>query len=189
MTIRVRTVAAVLALLSVLAGACSLGSLSTAEYASMLGESTDEYIQESQVLSATFHSAVEDKITVLAESGEGDVVALATEVTKKETVQYLVVLEDAMTLYAETLTSMSPPGELEDTHNAYVEAINAVRASMPATRDRVGEATDLTGMQTAITGSGFSDGQLRLQAACLALESAVRQGGHGVELGCTRPLR
>jgi hypothetical protein len=188
-TIRIRTVTTVFVLVSLLASACSIGSLSSAEYASALGEATDEYIQESQDVSATFHSTVEDRIKVLAESGEGDVVALATDMTRRETVQYLAVLENAMSRYAEALTSMSPPGNLVDTHDAYVEAIDAVTSSMPATRARVGEASDLTGIQTAITGSGFSDGQLRLRAACSSLEAAVRQEGHGVDLGCSRPLR
>lgn len=189
MTIRIRTVATVFVLLSLLASACSIGSLSTAEYASVLGERTDEYIQESQEVSETFHSTVEDRVKVLAESGEDDVVALATDMTRRETVQYLAVLEDAITRYVETLRSISPPGNLVDAHDAYVEAIDAVRFSMPATRARVGEASDLTGIQTAITGSGFSDGQLRLRAACSSLEAAVRQEGHGVDLGCSRPLR
>jgi len=188
-TIRIRTAVTVFALLSLLATACSIGSLSTAEYAAVLGERTDEYIQESQDVSAAFHSTVEDRIKVLAESGEGDVVALATDMTRRETVQYLAVLEDAMTRYVDALRSMSPPGSLVDAHDAYVEAIDAVRSSMPATRARVGEATDLSGIQTAITGSGFSDGQLRLRAACSSLEAAVRQEGHGVDLGCSRPLR
>lgn len=179
----------VFAMLPLLAGACSEGSLSPADYASVLGERTDDYVQESQSLSATFHSTVEDKITALAESGEGDVVALATAATRRETVQYLAVLEDAMIRYLEALGSISPPGNLVDAHDAYLEAIDAVRSSMPATRARVGEATDLTGIQTAITGSGFGDGQLRLRAACSSLEAAVRQEGHGVDLGCTRPLR
>jgi hypothetical protein len=179
----------VLALLSLVAAACSLGSLSSADYAAVLGEHTDDYIQESQNLSVAFHSTVEDEIKVLAESGEGDVVALATDVTRQETAQYLAVLEDAMTRYVEALGSMSPPRGLVDAHDAYVEALDAVRSSMPETRARVGEATDLTGIQTAITGSGFSDGQLRLRAACSSLEAAVRQEGHGVDLGCTRPLR
>lgn len=189
MTVGMRRVAAVCALLSVVAGACSPGSLSTAGYAEVLGERTDEYIVESQTVSATFQSTVEDKIKALAEAGEGDVVEMATDVTRGETVQYLALLEDAMTRYEEALKSMSPPGNLVVAHDAYVEAIDAVRASMPATRARVGEATDLTGIQTAITGSGFSDGQLRLQAACSSLEAAVKQEGHGVDLGCTRPLR
>ena len=189
MTIRTRAPVIVFVLLSLIATSCSLDSQSSAEYAAALGESTDDYIRESQNVSGAFHSTVEDKIKVLAESGEGDVVALATDVTRRETVQYLAVLEEEMTRYVEVLRSMSPPGSLVDAHDAYVEAIDAVRYSMPATRTRVGEATDLTGIQTAITGSGFSDGQLRLRAACSSLEAAVRQDGHGVDLGCTRPLR
>ena len=98
-----------IALLAFLAGACSAEVSSSAEYATMLGNSTDDYIQEAQALSATFHSTVEDKIKVLAASGEGDVVVLATDVTMRETVQYLAVLEDAMTRYVEDLKSMPPP--------------------------------------------------------------------------------
>lgn len=158
--------------------------MTIAEYADAMDVATELYIAESQALSATFHGTVEDEIAELAETGEGDLLALATDVTTRETVQYLALLEDAMSRYSESLDTMGPPSTLSEVHDDYVDAIESVRGAMPATRDAVGEAQDLVGIQDAITNSGFSDGQFRLQAACSALEAAVRSEGHGVDLGC-----
>jgi hypothetical protein len=157
-------------------------------YADSLDVATDDYIGESQALSAAFHRTVEDQISELAAGGEGNLLALATGVTSRETVQYLALLEDAMTRYGEILDAMNPPSNLAKPHDDYVAAIESVRIAIPATRDNVGEAHDLVGIQEAITSSGFADGQLRLQSSCRALEDAVRAQGQGVDLGCTRPV-
>jgi hypothetical protein len=189
MTQHVRSLGAVFALLAVVLAACLSGSLSVDGYATDLENATDAYISESQSLSAAFQNTVEDEVATLAEAGEGDVLELATAVAVRETTRYLASLEDAMARYIETLREMSPPAVLVEPHDAYVEAFDTVRSSMPATRTRVSEAADLDGVQAAITGSGFSDGQLRLRSACSSLEAAVRAEGRGIDLGCTRPLQ
>jgi hypothetical protein len=175
------------AVLAVLVSACSDSAMSASDYASALEVGTDAYIAESQVLSGAFQRTVEDEIAQLAETGKGDLLSIATEITSRETVQYMSLLEDAMMRYGSSLETIEPPAALSDPHDAYVLALGSVRSSMQATRDAIGSAEDLDGIQIAITGSGFSDGQLRLRTACSSLEVAVRQEGHGIDLGCTRP--
>jgi hypothetical protein len=178
---------AMVVLLGVIASSCAAPSLSAAEYAAALQEDTDSYILEAQRLSLSFQRTVEDEITVLAASGEEDVLSQATDVTSRETVQYLALLEDAMMRYQVALVALKAPSALVEPHDAYVLAIESVQMSLPATRDAIGRAGDLNAIQVAITGSGFNDGQLRLRAACSSLEAAVRAEGHGVDLGCVRP--
>ena len=97
MTRQPRSLWVVASLVAAVVVACAPGSLSVGEYAIQLEDGTDDYILESQALSATFQKTVEDEVVSLAESGEGDVLVLATAVTMRETAQYLAVLEDAMT--------------------------------------------------------------------------------------------
>jgi hypothetical protein len=177
----------IVGLLGVIVSSCGAPSLSTAEFAAVLQEETDDYILEAQRLSVSFQRTVEDEIALLAESGEGDVLSQATDVTSRETVQYLALLDDAMMRYQGALALLKAPSALVEPHEAYVQAIESVQTSLPATRDAIGRAEDLNAIQMAITGSGFNDGQLRLRAACSSLEAAVRAEGHGVDLGCVRP--
>lgn len=174
-----------IAVTCLVATACGASALSVSEYVVVVEDATDAYIAESQALSATFQKSVETEIASIAESGEGELLDLATEVTSRETVQYLALLEDAMARYTEALTGVVSPDVLSEPHETYVAAMQSVQASMPETRTGVEQAEDLLGIQTAITSSGFSDGQLRLQAACVDLEAAVRAEGHGIDLGCT----
>lgn len=169
-------------------GACTTPALTVEEYADALGAATDDYIEESQALSASFQRTVEAEIKELAASGEENVLSLATGATIRETVQFLALLEDAMARYGQKLDEMEPPAELADVHDEYVASIESVRVSLPATRTNVGDAQDLDQIEEAITSSGFSDGQLRLRSSCTALESAVRAEGQSAELGCTRPV-
>lgn len=175
-------------LLAVVLGACSAPPMTIEEYADALNAATDEYIGESQALSVTFQTTVEDEIAKLAEAGEGNLLALATGVTSRHMVQYLALLEDAMARYGQELDEMRPPESLVGPHDDYVAAVESTRIALPPTRASVGEAHDLVGIQEAITSSGFADGQLRLQSSCAALEEAVRAEGQGVDLGCNRPL-
>jgi hypothetical protein len=180
-----RTLVLLLAV-AIVGAACGSSALSTAEYSAAIEEATDVYIVEAQGLSTEFQRTVEEEVAALAASGEGDLLTQATDLTSQQTIQYLALLEDAMSRYSTVLGSIEPPPVLAEPHDDYLEAIESVRLSMPATRDAVGQARDLTGIQTAITSSGFGDGQLRLQVACARLAAAVRAEGQGVDLGCTR---
>ena len=182
-----RSLLVIVSLLAILAASCAGPSLSVSEYGMILEDETDAYISEAQTLSLAYQRTVEDKIGILAAEGEGDLLSQATDVTARETVQYLAILEDAMMRYRSTLELLMPPSMLVKAHGVYVKAIASVESSMPATRDAVANAKDLGGIQTAITSSGFNDGQSRLRAACSALEAAVRAEGRGVDLGCSRP--
>ncbi len=177
---------AIVALLALVLSACSGTALTVPEYATQLQEVTDAYIDEAQDLTESFQRTVEEQISELAESGEGNLLLLATAITSQETVQYLTLVEDAMARYTQKLEPMDPPQEVAEEHEDYVDALESVRLSMPETIDGVAEAHDLVGIQEAITNSGFNDGQLRLQAACRLLEEAVRAAGQGVDLGCAK---
>jgi hypothetical protein len=187
MTYMPRAVFAMIGVLSMLAGSCAEPSLSVDEYAAVIGEETDAYISEAQTLSITYQRTVQDQITALADQGKADLLSRAASMAAGETVQYLVLLEDAMMRYRNGLEMLNPPSVLAERHGAYREAIASVESSMQATRDAVGGASDLDAIQVAITGSGFNDGQLRLRATCTALEAAVRAEGRSLDLGCTRP--
>jgi len=173
---------------SVVLGACAIPPMTVDEYAEALNGATEDYVGESQALSTAFQKTVEEEIAELADAGEGNLIALATGVTSREMIQYFALLEDAMERYGKELDGMRPPVNLGELHDDYLSAIESVRIALPETRDNVAEAHDLVGIQEAITGSGFADGQLRLQSSCLALEEAVRAEGHGADLACTRPL-
>ena len=173
---------------SVVLGACATPPMTIDEYAEALNGATEDYVGESQALSAAFQKTVEEEVAELADAGEGNLMALATGVTSREMIQYFALLEDAMERYGKELDGMHPPVNLGELHDDYLSAIESVRIALPETRDNVAEAHDLVGIQEAITGSGFADGQLRLQSSCLALEEAVRAEGQGVDLACSRPL-
>ena len=105
---------AMAAVLAVLVSACSEPSMSVSEYATALEDGTDAYIAESQVLSGAFQRTVENEIAQLSETGEGDLLSIATEITSRETVQYMSLLEDAMVRYGLSLEALEPPAVLRD---------------------------------------------------------------------------
>lgn len=172
--------------LAVALSGCMSPALTVPEYASALEDATDVYIAESQALSGTFHRTVEDEVARIVREGADDALSEATDITKREMVLYLVLLEDAMSRYVEHLSEIPPPGGVEEEHVDYLDAVKSVRGAMPATRSSVDSASHLDGIEDAIAGSGFQDGQLRLTTACESLEESVRAEGTGVDLGCTR---
>lgn len=174
-------------LLGAAISACAQPTLTTPEYAVAIEEATDAYIAESQTLSATFQGTVEDEVIRIVETGSDDPLTEATDMTRRETVLYLALLEDAMGRYVERLSAMHPPGELEGVHAEYVDAVEVVHSALPSTRSSVLSAGSLDEIKEALAGSGFQDGQYRLTSTCLSLEGSVRAEGTGVVLGCTRP--
>jgi hypothetical protein len=172
--------------LAVVLSACSDPALTFPEYASVIQEVTDTYIAEAQALSVTFHSTVEAEVTRIVEEGSDDARSEATDVTKREMVLYLALLEDAMGRYTERLAEIRPPIDISEQHGDYADAIESVRGAMPSTRSSVASALHLDGIEAAVAGSGFQDGQFRLTTTCLSLEESVRAAGVGINLGCTR---
>lgn len=179
---------AVIAAFGIVVGACSGSALSPSAYAEAVERTTDDYIEQSQALSSAFQATVEQEVARIVETDVEDPVAAAIDLTKREMVSYLTLLEDAMGRYAEQLSEIAPPERLEQAHNDYVTAVRVVQRGMPETRAAVASALELDGIEAAIAGSGLQDGQYRLTKTCMSLEAAVRSEGHGVDLGCTRPL-
>lgn len=178
---------ALMVLVSTVLSACAQPALTVAEYAAAMDEATDAYIAEAQSLSATFQGAVEDEVRRIVEKGSDDPLGEATDITRRETVLYLALLEDAMDRYVERLSEIDPPSEVEGSHADYVAAVGTVHRAMPSSRSSVASAIDIAGIKGALAASGFQDGQYRLTSACLSLEELVRAEGSGIDLGCTRP--
>ena len=172
--------------LAVVLSGCLNPALTITEYASAIEEATDVYIAESQALSAAFHMTVEGEVARIVEEGSDDALGEATDITKREMVLYLVLLEDAMNRYVERLSAIQPPGEVGGRHSDYRDAVESVQNAMPATRASVESAIHLDGIEEALAASGFQDGQLRLTSTCQSLQESVMAEGAGTDLGCTR---
>ncbi|GMQ92937.1 MAG: hypothetical protein BMS9Abin12_0414 [Acidimicrobiia bacterium] len=185
---KLRRPAAVIAAVGIVVSACSGPALSPSAYAEVIERATDDYIERSQALSVAFQSTVEQEVALIVETDVEDPVAAAIDVTKREMVLYLALLEDAMGRYIEQLSQIAPPESLVQVHDDYVTAVQVVQRGMPETRASVESAFQLDGIEAAIAGSGLQDGQYRLAKTCMSLEAAVRAEGHGLDLGCTRPL-
>lgn len=141
------------------------------------------YVTEAQGLSYAYQSGVEDGVRELVETSD-DPVDEAVGFVKAETMNYLVLLEDAMQRYAKALESIDPPAAVAEEHDAYLAAVRSVLASLPDTRTSITESESLDDVAFALGASGFSDGQARWTATCLALEQAVRDEGKGLDLKC-----
>lgn len=172
--------------LAFVASACSPQALPLPEYASAMEEATDAYIVESQALSETFQNAVTNQISDIVERSDGSVESQATDITKGEMLQYLSLLEDAMGRYLDTISLLTPPAVVSAAHDEYVAAFAGVGGALPEARLSISSAGDLSGIQGALAGSDFRDGQYRLSSTCRSLEAAARSEGTGLDLGCAR---
>lgn len=173
---------ALTALVLLVTAGCS-SALTVEDYVEEIEAVANAYVTEAQGLSYAYQSGVEDGVRDLLESSddpEGD----AVELVRAETMNYLVLLEDAMLRYSESLTSMNPPDAVSEEHGAYLAAVDAVLASLPETRAAITGASSLEDVAFALGTSGFSDGQARWTATCLALEQSVRDEGKGLDLKC-----
>ena len=181
-----RIVVAVLSLATILAACSTVSPLSIEEYADAAGAATDSYVAETQQLSYAYQQTVQREVEDIVASGVDTAVADATALVRSETVQYLALLDDAIVRYVATLDEMAPPGAVEDAHDSYVEVVQSVRITLPDMRDAVAASESIDGIQTALVGAGFSDGQAAWVAKCGTLEQAVRDQGRGLDLKCMR---
>lgn len=172
--------------LAFIAAACASEALTVAQYVEAMEEATETYIAESQTLSETFQREVTNQISDIVEMSDATIEDRATDITKREMVQYLSLLEDAMSRYLENISSLAPPDSVVDPHSDYVAALDAVVGALPEAGTAISQAGDLSGIQGALAGSDFRDGQYRLASTCASLEAAVRSQDRGLDLGCVR---
>jgi len=182
--IRLLVVVGVVTLMAV--GCSSTPSLTVEEYANEATAITEAYVVEAQTLSLAYQRNVEKKVADIVDAGTSSVVDEATELVRVETVNHLALLNDAVVRYHEAMAELEPPDSIRDDHDAYVTIVESVQSTIPALRDAVGEADSIPGIQAALSGSGFSDGQLAWVATCERLEQSVRDEGHGIDLKCAR---
>jgi hypothetical protein len=181
----VSRVAVAVAAVGLVAVGCSTAS-TIDEYAASASSAADAYVTESQNLSYDYQSAVEDGVRAIAdEEGEGGAERVV-ELVSNQTVAYLATLTDTMGRYLDALDELSPPSAVRERHEAYLDAIRFVLAAIPDARSAVEVAPDIEGIQLALSGSSFADGQVRWTGACTALEQAIRDEGGDVNLRCVR---
>lgn len=178
-------VAVVVVVAAAILSGCSQ-PLTVDAYVAEASRAADAYVTESQNLSYDYQSTLEDEVRRIAEEGGEGAIDEATNLVTRETIAYLAVLSDAMYRYASDLSDLDAPRAISDAHDAHVAAVEAVLASIPATRDAVESAGDIAAVQVALASSGFADGQVRWTITCTALEQAVRDQGSGLDLRCTR---
>lgn len=173
-------------LVAVAAGCAATPEMSVAEYAEAAAETTAAYVAETQQLSYAYQQTVEREVEEIVASKADTAVEDATALVSTETVQYLALLDDAIVRYLAALNELAPPAPIEDAHGAYLEIVDSVRSTLPGMRDSVAAATSIEGIQAALVGAGFSDGQAAWVARCGVLEQAVRDQGRGIDLKCVR---
>jgi hypothetical protein len=172
--------------LALVASACAQPAMSVESYASEMETIAGDYVAEAQGLSAQYQRSVEDEVRAVVADDPSAAEARVVEITTEATVNYLALLGDSMNRFITSMDELRPPEGIEPAHDEFVGAVASVYGALPASRDAVGQATSLSEVRLALTGSGFADGQIRWTAACTSLEAAVRSQGTGLDLGCVR---
>ncbi len=178
---------AVLLVGALIAAACSQPEpMSLDAYAESMNEVMEAYVLESQQISLSYRRAVEAQVEELLSSGAKADLEGAMTIVRSETANFLALLDDAMGRYHADMAEMVPPDQLAERHDAYLEIVESVRSTLPASRDALAETTTFEQVLSSLVGSGFADGQAAWTAACESLESAIRDGGRGADLKCVR---
>jgi hypothetical protein len=178
---------AVLLVGALIATACSQPEpMSLDAYAESMNELTEAYVLESQEISLRYQLAVENQVEELVSSGANPDLQGAMVIVRSETANFLALLDDAMGRYHGGIAEMVPPDQVAGRHAAYLEIIESVRSTLPASRDALEDTTTFEQVLSSLVGSGFADGQAAWTAACESLESAIRDGGRGADLKCVR---
>ncbi len=181
---------AVTVVLAVMASACtSAGAMPIDEYAAAMEETAGAYVREAQDLSERFQSSVAQEVQGALEASAGDAEDAerrVVEITVAATVNYLVLLEDAMGRFVDGMEELRPPSEVVADHDEFLAAVRSVRGSLPTTRERVLSSDSLDGIRLALTSSGFADGRQRWITACRELEATAGELGATMDLGCER---
>ncbi len=160
--------------------------MSVADYADAAAETTAAYVAETQQLSYTYQQTVEREVQEIVASKADTAVQDATALVRTETVQYLALFDDAIVRYLAALDELTPPEPIQEAHVEYLAIVESVRSTLPGMRDSVAATTSIEGIQSALVGAGFSDGQAAWVARCNVLEQAVRDQGRGIDLKCMR---
>lgn len=180
-----RPVAGLLIGVGVLLSACSTGSVSVSDYAAAAEERAAAYGIESMELKAKQLATLEDTVTRLQSELEGQaLVDAAISETARESTKLFAGISDALDRYAQDLDAMTPPTSVLDLHRAYIQALETSRAGLASVLADLPGASSFEDIDRVIAGSGFADGQQRVESACHALQAAIESQGPIVDLRC-----
>jgi len=174
-----------LAALLVLLAACSGAEPLIDEYAPALQERAGAYADEVETLAEQNAADLNTAVNRLQNDLQGEALLdAAVAETAKLSSMLFAGIGDALDRYVRDLDEMPTPGSVADEHTSYLKALEASRSGVAPLLETLGTATTFEQIDEAIAGSGFSDAQPRVEAACATLERAVESAGVVVDLRC-----
>lgn len=172
--------------LGVLLGSCATREVAVSDFADEMSSITGAYVDEATSLSASYQRQVEIKVADIVANEGDDALEPVTDLVRSETVGFLALLGDALDRYVDALVEVATPDAVQAEMDRYVSLMTASAGHLPDMRTSVAEASTIDALRAALAGSAYADAQAAVTASCTALEQAVRDQGHGVDLRCTR---
>ncbi len=169
----------------VLLSACSADSVSVSDYAAAAEERAAAYGIESTELKAKQLATLEDTVTRLQDDLDGQALVEAAIIeTARESTKLFAGISDALDRYIQDLDAMTSSASVLDLHHAYIQALETSRAGLASVLADLPGASSFDEIDRVVAGSGFADGQHRVEAACHALQAAIESQGPVVDLRC-----
>ncbi len=164
---------------------CSGDGLSVDEYAPMVEDRAGTYADEVTDLADRNTSDLDVAVVRLQRDFEGEaLVEAAIDETARLASMLFAGIGDALDRYVRDLDVLDAPSDLETEHRAYIVALEASRSGIAQLVSNLTVATTFDDIDRAIAGSGFSDAQPRVVAACNTLQRAIAEEGSVVDLRC-----
>lgn len=176
---------ALLAAFLVFLSACSGAEPTIDEYAPALQERAGAYADEVETLAEQNATDLNSAVNRLQNDLQGEAL-LDAAVAETATLSSMLLagIGDALDRYVRDLDEMPAPGSVADDHSSYVKALESSRSGVAPLLKTLATAKTFEQIDEAIAGSGFSDAQPRVEAACGILERAVESAGAVVDLRC-----
>ena len=164
---------------------CSGGGLSVEEYAPLVEDRAATYADEITALADRNISDLDVAVVRLQRDFEGEaLVEAAIDETARLASMLFAGIGDALDRYVRDLDALDAPSDLQTEHRAHIVALKASRSGIAQLLSNLTAATTFDDVDHAIAGSGFSDAQPRVVAACNTLQRAIAEEGSVVHLRC-----
>ncbi len=167
--------------------ACSPNGMPVDEYATTVESGAAGYADEISGLFERNVTELDTTVARLQDEFEGESLADAAVAETALLASMLFAgISDATDRYVAYLDDVDAPSVLETEHHDYIAALAASREGTASLLAALGDAMTFDDVDSAIGSSRFSDAQPRVDAACRALERAIRDQGPTVDLRCVR---
>ena len=146
------------------------------------GLSLEEYFQQADELQNQADAQFAEQ-----ESGEGPEEGASEEEIAAFARQSIESSTDILSDAAEAFGDLDPPSEVEDAHARLVEALSDGADAIQAVADDLPDAlsmADLEGLDARFDSEGLNDAFMRLDEACVALQTIADDNSIDVDLEC-----